>query len=319
MNLRQIRYFVIVAQEKNFTRAAEILHISQPPLSRQIQLLEEALDVRLFMRSSRPLRLTEAGKVFYEQAVQILSRVEQMKRSTQQVGKNERHSLSLGFVPSMLYGGLPTLVKRLRILRPHLSINLVELLSSQQPEALRTGLIDVGFGRLRLNFPDISRLVLREERLMVATSEEHPLAGPEDSPIALTQLERENVILFPKEHRPNFGDSVLSMLRDHNFQPKKIQEVSQLQTALGLVSANMGICIAPSSINGLRSDLCYRLLGDESLTTPIILNYRTNDNTEIIELMLDLLIETYKEKHPWLEHSLHCLTEEKKYNTFFKN
>lgn len=316
MNLRQIRYFVTVAQERNFTRAAEILHISQPPLSRQIQLLEETLGVNLFVRSSRPLRLTEAGKVFYEQAVQILSRVEQMKRSTQQVGKNERHSLSIGFVPSMLYGGLPFLVKRLRLLRPHLSIQLVELLSSQQPEALRTGLIDVGFGRLRLNFPDISRVVLREERLMVVVPEEHPLAGPEDCPIALTQLEKENVILYPKEHRPNFGDSVLSMLRDHNFQPKNIQEVSQLQTALGLVFANMGISIAPVSIKGLRPDLCYRLLGDKSLTIPIILNYRTNDNTEIIELMLDLLIDIYKEKHPWLDYSQHSLTVEKKIQYF---
>lgn len=316
MNLRQIRYFVTVAQERNFTRAAEILHISQPPLSRQIQLLEETLDVRLFVRSSRPLRLTEAGKVFYEQAMQILSRVEQMKRATQQVGKNERHSLSIGFVPSMLYGGLPSLVKRLRLLRPQLSIQLVEVLSSQQPEALRTGLIDVGFGRLRLSFPDISRLVLREERLMLAVPDDHPLAGPENVPVALNQLEKENVILYPKEHRPNFSDSVLSMLRDHNFQPKKTQEVSQLQTALGLVAANMGVSIAPVSIKGLRSDLCYRLLGDESLTIPVILNYRTNSNTEIIELILDLLIESYEENHPWLKYSLHCLTKDKKIQYF---
>lgn len=316
MNLRQIRYFVTVAQERNFTRAAEILHISQPPLSRQIQLLEETLDVRLFIRSSRPLRLTEAGKVFYEQAMQVLSRMEQMKRATQQVGKNERHSLSIGFVPSMLYGGLPSLVKRLRLLRPNLSIQLVELLSSQQSEALRTGLIDVGFGRLRLNFPDISRLILREERLMVVVPNDHPLAGPENSPVALNRLEKENMILYPKEHRPNFSDSLLSMLRDHNFHPKKIQEVSQLQTALGLVAANMGISIAPVSIKDLRSDLCYRLLGDESLTIPIILNYRTNDNTEIIELILDLLIESYEENHPWLKYSLHCLTKEKKTQYF---
>lgn len=316
MNLRQIRYFVTVAQEKNFTRAAEILYISQPPLSRQIQLLEKSLEVRLFVRSSRPLRLTEAGKVFYEQAVQLLSRVEQMKRATQQVGKNERHSLSIGFVPSMLYGGLPSLVKRLRLLHPNLTIQLVELLSSQQAEALRTGLIDIGFGRLRLNFPDISRLVLREERLLLVLPPDHALAGPEHCPVALHQLEKESIILYPKEHRPNFGDSVLSMMRDHNFQPKKTQEVSQLQTALGLVAADMGVCIAPVSIKGLRSDLCYRLLGDESLNIPVILNYRTNDNTEIIEQILDLLIESYECPHPWLKYSQHCLTKDKKAQYF---
>lgn len=316
MNLRQIRYFVVVAQEKNFTRAAEILHISQPPLSRQIQLLEETLGLRLFVRSSRPLRLTEAGKVFYEQALQILNRVEQMKRATQQVGKNERHNFSIGFVPSMLYGALPLMVKRLRLLYPDLSIQLVEILSAQQTEALRTGRIDVGFGRLRLSYPDTSRLILREERLMLVVPNDHPLAGPESSPLALSALEKESLILYPKENRPNFTDSVLSMLQDRNFLPKEIQEVSQLQTALGLVAADMGVSIVPVSARGLRKDLCYRLLGDESLTIPVVLNYRANDYTEIIESLLDLLAVIYEEEHSWIDYSTHLLTRDKKTQCF---
>lgn len=106
MDLRQLRYFVAVARERNFTRAAEQLHIAQPPLSRQIQLLEEELGVELLSRSARPVRMTEAGRLFYEQALQILGRVEQMAESTRRVGRNQNRVLSIGFVPSTLYGGL---------------------------------------------------------------------------------------------------------------------------------------------------------------------------------------------------------------------
>src|SRR3546814_13609691 len=103
MDLRQLRYFVAVARERNFTRAAETLHIAQPPLSRQIQLLEEELGVTLISRATRPLRLTDAGRLFNEQAMQILGRVEQLKVATQRVGRQERRVLSIGFVASTLY------------------------------------------------------------------------------------------------------------------------------------------------------------------------------------------------------------------------
>jgi DNA-binding transcriptional LysR family regulator len=98
MDIRQLKYFVAVANTRNFTRASEQLHIAQPPLSRQIQLLEEELGVQLILRNSRPLRLTEAGRVFYEQALQILNRLEQLKNATQQIGLNQRQTLSIGFV-----------------------------------------------------------------------------------------------------------------------------------------------------------------------------------------------------------------------------
>ena len=114
MEFRQLRYFVAVAQQRNFTRAAEILNITQPPLSRQIQLLEEELGVALFYRESRPVRLTDSGRILYEQALQVLGRIDQMTAMTRRAGLNQKQILSIGFVASILYAGLPSLIGRLR-------------------------------------------------------------------------------------------------------------------------------------------------------------------------------------------------------------
>ena len=148
MDVRQLRYFIAVANARNFTRASEQLHIAQPPLSKQIQLLEKELGVQLLLRTSRPLQLTEAGRMFYEQALQIINRLDQLKTTMQQTGSHQRLTLSIGFVASSLYGGLPMLVRKLRQHHPNVDIQLVELTSMQQFDALKSGRIDVGFGRL---------------------------------------------------------------------------------------------------------------------------------------------------------------------------
>src|SRR3546814_5839895 len=155
VDLRQLRYFIAVARERNFTRAAEQLHIAQPPLSRQLQLLEAELWVTPISHATRPLRLTDAGRWFNEQAMQILGRVEQLNIATQRVGKHERLVLSIGFVASTLYSGVPSLVRELRKHAPELDIQLLEMISSQQIEALKTGRIDIGCGRIRRNDPAV--------------------------------------------------------------------------------------------------------------------------------------------------------------------
>ncbi|KAF1023883.1 MAG: HTH-type transcriptional regulator BenM [Paracidovorax wautersii] len=167
---------VAVARARNFTRAAEQLHIAQPPLSRQIQLLENELGVALVLRNSRPLRLTDAGRLFYEQALQVLGRVDQMKAATSRLGMNQQKALSIGFVASTLYGGLPMLVRKLRQRTLDVDIQLIELSSLQQFDALKTGRIDVGFGRIRANDSAIVRTVLREERLVLAVPPSFDLA-----------------------------------------------------------------------------------------------------------------------------------------------
>ena len=300
MDLRQLRYFVTVARERNFTRAAEILHIAQPPLSRQIQQLEEDLGTRLLIRSSRPVRLTDAGRLFYEEALQVLGRVEQMKEAARRIGHSEQRVLSIGFVASTLYGGLPMVVRRLRLHRPDLDIRLVELMSIQQIEALKAGRIDLGFGRIRSNDSAVERRVLREERLVVAVPTSHPLASSDDalSPQALTA---QRLIVYPSEPRPSFADQVLSLLQDRGVRPLAVQEVRELQTALGLVAAEMGVCVIPASVQALRQDLHYRVIDDERATSPVILSYRRNDDSELIPLTRQLIREMYAEQPPWLD------------------
>lgn len=291
MDLRQLRYFVAVARERNFTRASEQLHIAQPPLSRQIQMLENELGVPLLLRNSRPLRLTDAGRLFYEQAIQVLGRVEQMANATRKLGMNQQSALSIGFVASTLYAGLPMLVRKLRQQLPNIDIQLVEISSMNQVEALKTGRIDLGFGRLRANDDAVARTVLMEEPLVLAMP-----AGfsgePDEQPVWLSSLAGKKLIVYPKEPRPSFADQILTLINDYGVRLSEIIEVRELQTALGLVASEAGVCIIPTSAR-LRTDIEYRPIADQNATSPIILSHRQNDDGWYISVVKKLVGELF--------------------------
>lgn len=289
-----MRYFVAVARERNFTRAAQALNMAQPPLSRQIQLIEEELGVALIIRKSRPVRLTEAGRLFYEQSMQILGRVEQMQAATKRVGLNQNSLLSIGFVASTLYAGLPPLVRKLRQSAPEMDIQLIELVSVQQIPALKEGRIDIGFGRMRYTDPNVTGVVLREEKLVAAIPRDTPLAR-ELGPIPVADLTGQKIIVYPKEPRPGYADHILAMLQEHGARPAEVQEVREIQTALGLVAAEAGICIVPASARQMRSDVHYRLLDGKGATSPVILNHRAGDDSRYIDLVRQLAQEAFGE------------------------
>lgn len=291
MDLRQIRYFVAVAETRSFTRAAEQLHIAQPPLSRQIQLLEAELGVQLLQRDSRPVQLTEAGRVFYEQGLQVLHRVEQMKAATIQVGKGQARRLSIGFVASTLYGALPVLTHKLRQRYEDIDFQLLELTTMQQIAALKDGRIDIGFGRVRSDDRSVARIVLREERLVFAIPPGHPF-GRELGPLPLASIEGQALIVYPKEPRPSFADQVLNLIHDRKIKPSQIFEVRELQTALGLAAAEVGLCVIPAAAK-FRGDLVYRDIEDQDATSPVILSHRMNDSSWYIEAVLQILEEIY--------------------------
>jgi len=300
MDLRQLRYFVAVAQERNFTRAAQVLNIAQPPLSRQIQLIEEELGVTLILRKSRPVRLTDAGRLFYEQALQVLGRVDQMKAATRRVGLNQNDVFSIGFVASTLYGGLPSLVRKLRQCAPELDIQLLELLSIQQIPALKEGRIDIGFGRLRHSDPNVIGTALGEERLVVAIPPGTPLAS-DTGPLQLAALEGQKLILYPKEPRPSYADQVMTLMQEEGVRPSEVLEVREIQTALGLVAAESGLCIIPASARQMRSDLIYRRIGNPRATSPVILNHRAGDGSRHLGLVKQLIHDMYADNPGWLE------------------
>ncbi|MCK9512694.1 MAG: LysR family transcriptional regulator [Pigmentiphaga sp.] len=292
MELRQLRYFVAVARERNFTRAAEQLNIAQPPLSRQIQQLEDELGVLLIKRDSRPISLTDAGRVFYEQAIQILGRVEQMQAATRRVGLQQRSVLSIGYVASSLYGGLPLLLRKLRQAAPELDVQLLELITVQQVDALKEGRIDIGFGRVPHSDPAVAGLVLHEEPLAVAVHTASLMAR-DTTPMPIGRITGQRLIVYPKEPRPSFADEVLNVVHGHGVQPAEVLEVREIQTALGLVAAEFGVCLIPASARQLRQDVHFRLIDSDRAVSPVIVNYRANDTSKYVELAKSLLTGLY--------------------------
>lgn len=304
MELRHLRYFVAVAEERNFTRAAERLHIAQPPLSRQIQQLEEIIGVALLVRGARPLELTEAGRFFYGHAVQLLAQGAEVISMTRRIGNIER-KFSIGFVGSTLFGFLPEVVRRFKAAHPTTEVTLQEMTTMEQVAALKQGQIDVGIGRIRHEDPNIRRILLREEALVAALPMGHPLSYL-DRGLYLRELVNDKVIVFPKTPRPSFADQILAAFHDRGLEPVDTLEVRELQVALGLVAAGMGVTVVPKSVLGLRrNDVCYKEMDEPRLSSPIIMSLRALDKSEDIKSMLALIYGLYRsEGVPHTQESL---------------
>ena len=176
MELRHLRYFTMVAAEGSFEPRCRKLHIAQPPLSRQVQQLEEELGVRLLHRG-RPLTLTEPGRYLFEQGRQILQRIDEMRAMTKRIAKGTVLQFNIGFVASTLYDALPELIRRFRIIAPDAEVNLLEMTTLEQVAALKDGRIDIGFGRLRFDDDAIVRRIIRAERLCLVVPRGHKLAS----------------------------------------------------------------------------------------------------------------------------------------------
>lgn len=198
MELRHLRYFVAVAEALNLTRAAEKLFIAQPPLTRAIKQLEEELGVELFIRKPRGLQLTTVGEYFLEQARQILNKVSGTINDTRRIAQHRKTLFSIGFVPSVFYGQLPFMVRRLRH-NKNLEIVLHELKTREQVDALKAGKIDIGFGRVRIEDPDVEQTLLFDEPMIAAIPAGSPLTK---HPPTLKDLSEWPMITFPSTPVP---------------------------------------------------------------------------------------------------------------------
>lgn len=290
VELRHLRYFCVVADELNLTRAAEKLFIAQPPLTRQIKQLEEEIGVALFVREARGLSLTPAGEYFLKQAVCILEKVDNSVEETRNVADHGRVVFSIGFVPSVFYGQLPSLVQRLRQ-RSNIEVVLHELKTAEQVEALKTGKIDIGFGRIRVPDlgSDVEQTVLFQEPIVVALPASHPLAK---QPVKMEDLAKLPIILFPSGQGPNFADICLGLFARRALDIKVTQQVNDLQTALGLVASEMGFSLVPEQVRRLnRDDVAFVRLEDKSITTPVVCSRRKEENSETMEFALSILDE----------------------------
>jgi DNA-binding transcriptional LysR family regulator len=260
VELRQLRYFLAIADEGNVSRAAARLHVSQPPLSTQIKSLEEELGVTLFKRSNRGVALTAAGAVFAAETRALLTRLEHAKNKALQTDRGDIGLLTIGFVSIADYSILPPTLKSFRSHFPLVEVELHELTTDAQVRELRAGRLDLGIGLGPVDEPDLEFEPVLHEELLLAIPASHPAAkgaGQAD----LRTLAKENFIIPPRELAPGLYDLVLSHCRAFGFTPRITQHARQMQTVIGLVSCGMGIALVPSSLRNLkRTGVQYRQL-----------------------------------------------------------
>lgn len=298
MEIRHLRYFVVVVEEQSFTKAAEKLFIAQPPLSRQIQNLEEELGVQLIERGARPLKTTVAGHFFYQYAKKMLTNLEQMVSMTKKLTVPE-DVLRIGFVGSLLFGLLPRIIYAFRQVHPHLKIDLIEIGTQEQIEALKQGKIDVGFGRLKISDSSIKRTLLRHERLMVAVHASHPLAKMQDTGVYLSDIVDELLLMYPNTAKPSFASHILSLFTDHGLTPNRYREVREVQLALGIAASGEGVCIVPrNSVSIQLYNLVYIPLLDPDAVSPIFIAIRNLEENVYINSLFDTIHDIYQSVNP---------------------
>lgn len=255
MNLRRLSYFIAVAEEMHFGRAAERLGMAQPPLSRQIQQLEEELGAVLFNRGRSAITLTQAGSRLHERGRAVMREVEDIKLEARRIGQGAEGRLRIGFVGSSSYGILPNIIKAFRAAYPGVSLSLMPMNNASLERGLVGREIDVAFARPALESPEFVTRKLCEERLVVVAPD--TLEVPEGQPVNLADFHEENFLLYPEFPRPSYADFVLDQCRAQGIEVKRRVFTMDLQTALSLVAIGEGLCIVPESVataprNGIR-------------------------------------------------------------------
>jgi DNA-binding transcriptional LysR family regulator len=262
---RQLRYFVAVAEQLHFGRAAAALHISQPPLSRAIAGLEEQLGATLLTRSRRKVELTPEGARFYEEAKRLLNHLERAAREVGAMAAGESGRLRLGFVSLADYGVLPNLLKAFKAARPGVSLALREMLSPEQGAALSAGELDFGLLLPPIAQPiagELEHLVVQSEKFVAALPARHAFAR-RPGRIAVRDLAGEPFVMVPREIAPGLYDIVAGLAGRAGFSIQVAQEAIQMQTVVSLVSSGLGVAIVPASIANLgRRGVVYREIAD---------------------------------------------------------
>lgn len=291
INLRQLRYFLVVAEELHFGRAAARLHISQPPLSRSIQNLEQKIDTQLFYRSTQRVELTEAGNVLIGEARRLFDRLERTISTTQQAGRGEVGRVQIGFVTTAVYNVLPSLLKSFRKAMPSVEFILRELPSDAQVEALRERLIDVGFLHPPVSAPDIQIETVYKEPLIVALPSSSELAKARKSKsIPVNALRDELFVIAPRHYAPGLFDKIIAMTERAGFSPRITQEAVQVQTIISLVSANFGVSLVPDSwVNLTRPGVTYRRLTPKSPEIETSIAWMEDETRKVVKSFISFV------------------------------
>ncbi len=289
MELRHLRYFVAVAEERHFGRAAERLHIAQPPLSQQIRRLETELGEPLLYRTTRRVELSPAGEVLLERARAILAAVDSAVDDARRAARGEYGRLAIGFTGSSTYAMLPSLAAAMREELPGVVLDLHgELLTPAQVARLIAGTLDLGLLRPPVRERGLSTEVLHSEPLLAVLPETHPLANAEAVP--LEQLKDDRFVTYPSHFRSVVHDAVEDACAAHGFVPVAAHEVGETATLVSFVAAGLGVSLVPASVSKMTVEgAVYRPLVHDATRVELAVAWRRDDQRPVLVRALDVI------------------------------
>jgi len=291
MELRHLKYFVAVAEELHFGRAAKRLHIAQPPLSQQIMNLEEDLGLKLFDRTKRRIQLTDAGAYFLKEARQVLLHVEQAAETARRIDRGEAGRLTIGFVGSVVHTFLPAGLRAFRERFRDVELVLQELNTAEQIQSLHAGRIDVGFLYLAAKDPLLASQLLAEAPLLVALPEKHALAGRKS--LHIRDLAHEPFIANTRSSEPVVRDAFISLCHSAGFSPRIAQEAGHVQTVLGLVASGLGVCLLPDFIRNIRRPgVKYIPLSGSPPTVKLGVVWRSDSSSPLVKSLVSMIVSS---------------------------
>jgi DNA-binding transcriptional LysR family regulator len=296
MDLRQLRYFVAVAEELHFGRAAARMHISQPPLSQQIRLLEEALGAQLFRRNQRNVRLTHEGEVLLAHIKPLLARWDETSDIVAAAGRGDAGFLRVGFTAASAYYLIPTAIGAFKQRFPAVELALHEMVTNDQVQGLLENRLDVGLMRPHARQPDLLSQKLLDEPLMVVLPARHPLADREA--VDLPSLRGLPVISFTPANSPYLRDMVEGLLSRDGDTPTVVQRATQPHTLVSLVAAGLGVALVPELTSRNRLDgVVYRPLAvDNPPVAEMYVCWRKQAASPLLENFLGCLDEAARSR-----------------------
>ncbi len=292
LNLKRIRYFTVVAEELHFGRAAERLHMAQPPLSQQIRQLETDLGVELFSRSTRRVKLTEAGTLFYPQALKLITDAEGLERRLAQYSSGDGGRLRIGFVDSSSYEVMPRFLRAYRARWPAVEYELRSMSSDEQYKALTRGEIDLGIARANRNPQELKSTLISKERLILAMPVDHKLANQKRT--SISQLQGEEFLGFDRDVSPSLHTELTALFSNHQVVYDPIIEATEYTTILGLVASGQGIAIVPAGVQTFSPpNLRYVGLRNADATSQLLLLSRQSEQSRLVTQASSLIAEGF--------------------------
>jgi len=265
LELRDLRYFVAVADHQHFTKAATALRIAQPSLSQQIRKFERELGVELFHRTKRSVTLTPEGRALLSEARLLLAQADATSEVARLAASGDMGRLTIGFIESIVFTGLPRLIGSFQERHPNISLQLVEMSTAEQVAALRTRAIDVGLIRAPIAGDDIETRLLLRENIAVALPRKHPLASR--TTIPLRALRDEKLIMYAGPRAKRLRDELMILCHQAGFVPTVVQEAAEFHTICGLVAAGLGISLMPAAARAINiKGVAYRDLTSPRVT-----------------------------------------------------